>query len=339
MNLFTRVKKAIFKFEDYEKFIVEPISKAIKYFFQIVFIFSLIITIALAFKMNKETKRTLSIIENEIPNFSISNGILELEENEDFEKYFENIDLNIVMRKEENIDVNGMNLNSNSMIFLNNKIIFKYQGFSQELLYKDAFPEGITKENIINIRNTKEWIGIEISLCLIMLLICFIMYSIFIAIDILTLTILGMIINMIIKTAFRFKEILKISIYSLTLPMILYLIYIVSNILFGITIKYFEIAYDAISYIYLITVLLIMKADIIKNTQELQKILEEQKKVKEELEREKRRRREKRRKRKTAKKKIKSLKMTKKKNKKNTLKVNLKQKIKNYNRKADYYEG
>ncbi|MGN1302011.1 MAG: hypothetical protein ACI4U9_05800, partial [Clostridia bacterium] len=60
-----------------------------------------------------------------------------------------------------------------------------------------------------------------------------------------------------------------------------------ANTLFGTTIKFFQIAYSAISYIYLITVMLMMKADVIKNTQELQRVLEEQKKVKEELEREK----------------------------------------------------
>lgn len=291
MNFFTRVKKAIFKFDDYEKFIIEPTSKAIKYFFEMIFIFAFVIMIALSFKINKQATITLKIIEDEIPKFSILNDTLRLEENQNFEKYFENIDLNIMMSEDENIKES--NQKSNSLILLKNKMILKYKGLSQELLYKDAFPEGVTKDELINIKHSREWIWLGISLCLTMILICFILYSIIFAIDIITLAVLGMIINIIIKTAFKFKEILKISIYSLTLPMILYLVYIILNILFNITIRYFEIAYNAISYIYLVTVLLIMKADIIKNTQELQKILEEQKKVKEELEREKQEEKEK----------------------------------------------
>ena len=104
---------------------------------------------------------------------------------------------------------------------------------------------------------------------------------------------MGLIINIIIRTTFKFKPIFKISVYAMTLPVILYLAYIVANIIWGTTIKYFETGYNAISYIYLITVLLMMKSDIIKNTQELQKVLDEQKKVREELQREKQEEKEK----------------------------------------------
>lgn len=100
-------------------------------------------------------------------------------------------------------------------------------------------------------------------------------------------------INKLIHTKFRYADLFKISIYSMTLPIILYIIYIVCNLIFGTTIEYFKIAYDAISYIYLITVMLMLKADIIKNMQELQSVLEEQKKVREELKKEKEEQKEK----------------------------------------------
>lgn len=119
----------------------------------------------------------------------------------------------------------------------------------------------------------------------IMFLINFILYSIIILLDVFTLSILGIIINNLIRTNFKYKTILKIAIYAMTLPIILCLFYIMANIFFGITIKYFQLAYRAIAYIYLITVMLIIKADFIKNTQELQRVVEEQKKVKEELKR------------------------------------------------------
>ena len=291
MNFFTRVKKAIFKFDDYEKFIVEPTAESFKYFFKLILIFALIITITLVFRIYKESEIAIKTIKNEFPQFTIMNNELELENNQDFEYFFEKLNLNIIMSEKENVEKND--LSSKSLILLKDKMIIKYDGINQELFYKDVLPEDISKDDILSTGYSKEIIWIYISVFLMMFLISFTLYSVIIFVDIITLMIFGMVINLIIRTSLRYKDVLKISIYSITLPIILYLVYIVANILFGITIKYFEIAYNSIAYIYLVTVLLIMKSDIIKNTQELQNILEEQKKVKEELEREKQEEKEK----------------------------------------------
>lgn len=291
INFYTRVKKAIFNFDEYEKFITEPISKSIGYFIKLLVLFSIIITIVLTYRINKEAKNILEVINEIFPNFKIENSQLEIEAVDNYEYYFEEINLKIIM-DEKDLNVENTNY-SNCLVLFKNKVVLKFNGLSQELLYRDIFNENISKEKISIIRNTKEWITILFSVGIFILLICFIIYFIIIALDIVTLSIMGLIINFMIRTKFKYKEILKISIYAITLPLILYLCYIVLNISFGVTIKYFEIAYNAISYIYLITVLLIMKSEIIRNTIELQKILEEQKKVKEELEREKQEEKEK----------------------------------------------
>ena len=90
----------------------------------------------------------------------------------------------------------------------------------------------------------------------------------------------------IINVKFKYKSIFNMSVYSLTLSIILYMIYIVINIFTGFTIKYFEIAYNAIAYIYIITAMLMIKSDLIKQQIEVGKILEEQKKTREEKEKE-----------------------------------------------------
>lgn len=290
-NFFTRIKKAIFNFDEYEKFITESIKKAIGYFVKILLLFSLIITIALIYQTNTQTKKTIDSIEKNFPNFIIENNILELEGVENFEYYFEEINLEVIM------DENAINVQNtdytNGLILLKNKMILRYNGLNNEVLYEDIFSQSISKKTILEITRKKEWNTILVIIGIIIFIVSFIIYAIIFSIDVITLAILGLIINMIIKTTFKFKEILKISIYSMSLPIVLYLLYIVLNIIYGITIKYFEIAYNTISFIYLITVLLIMKSDLIKNTQELQKILEEQKRVKEELERERQEEKEK----------------------------------------------
>lgn len=83
----------------------------------------------------------------------------------------------------------------------------------------------------------------------------------------------------------KYKAAYNIAVYSLSLPILLNLIYAVINILTGYTISYFSIMYMAITCIYIITAILMIKADVIKKQMELSKIIQEQEKIKLELER------------------------------------------------------
>ena len=82
----------------------------------------------------------------------------------------------------------------------------------------------------------------------------------------------------------KYSAAYNIATYSLTLPIVLNLIYAVINILTGYTISYFSIMYMAITCIYIITAILMIKSDVIKKQMELSKIIQEQERVKLELE-------------------------------------------------------
>lgn len=282
MGFFTRLKKSIFKFEEYEKFIEEPLKRAFGYFFKLMIIFSLLITIALTYTVNTNVQNFKIALETEFPNFKIENNILNIEEKDSFEYYFEDYKMQLII--DETKDNYTDNDYDNCLMLLKNSIIVKYSGYAQEFGYNNI--EVISNETIIEFFETQQWKILYIYIFLMMLLLNYILYSIIMLLDIVILSILGLIINTFIGTRFKYKDLVKLSIYAMTLPIILYVLYIISNILFGITIKLFELAYSAISYIYLITVMLIMKSDAIKNMQELQNVLEEQKRVKEELKRE-----------------------------------------------------
>ena len=289
IGFWRRIKKAILNFDEYEKFITENISKAFGYFFKLITIFSLVITIALVYKMNTETEKVVNTVEKEFPDFSIINNELQMETEENFEHYFEDLGFNVIIGK----NINETNDYKNCLLLLKNKIVLKYDGYSQEITYENAEMNNFSKQSIIDKYESKDKKVLYSTVSMIMFFSSFGVYTIVFLIDIITLTIMGLIINIIIRTTFKFKQIFKISVYAMTLPIILYLAYIVANMIWGTTIKYFEIGYNAISYIYLITVLLMMKSDIIKNTQELQKVLDEQKKLREELQREKQEEKEK----------------------------------------------
>lgn len=74
------------------------------------------------------------------------------------------------------------------------------------------------------------------------------------------------------------------GIHALTLPIVLNIIYVLINGLTGFVVKYFQIMYTAISYIYIITAIFMIKSDYIKRKIELQKIQSQQAKIKMEIE-------------------------------------------------------
>lgn len=283
MSFFKRVKTAVLKFDEYEKFLIEDMKKAFGYFFKIIAVFALIFTIACIYKVNTESEKIVQILENEFPDFSISNNELQLKDTEKFEYYFDKLDFAVII-EDETIKTTDY---QNCIYLLKDKIIIKYDEDLKEITYKNAQLNNATKQSIINTYKEQNKFIIYGMMSLTMFTLSFAIYTIIFLLDVVTLSIIGLIISSLIKTKFKFKHIFKISIYAMTLPIILYLLYAVANIVWGTTIKYFEIGYDAISYIYIITVLLMMKSDIIKNMQELQKVMNEQKKVREELQREK----------------------------------------------------
>ena len=110
----------------------------------------------------------------------------------------------------------------------------------------------------------------------------FVLYLIQVILDVLLLSVIGFLLSKIIGVEFKYKSIFNMSVYSLTLSIALYMIYIIVNLFTGFEIKYFEIAYNAIAYIYIITAMLMIKSDLIKQQGELTKIVQVQKKIREE---------------------------------------------------------
>lgn len=113
------------------------------------------------------------------------------------------------------------------------------------------------------------------------------MFMIYIAnvlVDALVLGVLGYLTARITKMKIRFGAAFSIGVHALTLPIILNILYVILNGITGYIIEHFQFMYTAISYIYVITAILIIKSDYIKTQTELQKILSEQEKVHAELE-------------------------------------------------------
>lgn len=103
----------------------------------------------------------------------------------------------------------------------------------------------------------------------------FISFFVAILLDVFTLSIFGLFTCIIARIKMNYKAIFNMSIYALTLPIILRAIYIAVTMLTNFEIKYFEIMYIAIAYITLAAAIFLIKSDVIKQHLELMKIIEE----------------------------------------------------------------
>ena len=102
--------------------------------------------------------------------------------------------------------------------------------------------------------------------------------------DICLVAVFGWVASRICGVAFKMTPMIALAIYSLSLSIVLKIIYYCVLSLTGFVVQYFDIIYLLIAYVYMIAAIFMVKYDLIKQTQELQKIIEVQKKVHEESE-------------------------------------------------------
>ena len=81
----------------------------------------------------------------------------------------------------------------------------------------------------------------------------------------------------------KYSASFSMSVHALTLSIILNMVYIIINGFTGWTVKYFQFMYTAISYIYIVTAILMIKTDYMKRQAEVEEIKSVQEQVKEKI--------------------------------------------------------
>ena len=94
------------------------------------------------------------------------------------------------------------------------------------------------------------------------------MYFVSTLIDVFALSLVGLIMCKIVFIPLKYKAVLNMAASSITLSIILNVIYLLLNISTGYTINNFQIMYTAIAYIYIITSILILRTELIKKDSE-----------------------------------------------------------------------
>ena len=309
LSFFRKVKTSIIDFDGYQDLAAEKISRTILYIILLIVIFSIIISATYTFQFSKMLDNVKNYINNEISEIKYENYELSITTNDGSEISEIDVDdiinakiiINTQTTDENKIQesIDEIETQKNGILILKDKIIIKNE-FSSKLLeysYKSISEQyninKIDKNEIINLLSGQQMINFMIMLFGMIFIYMFIMYLSNILIDILLFAVLAYIVTRLAGLRLKYSAIYNIASYSLTLPLILNMIYFVVNSLTGFTIEYFRIMYNGVASIYIITSILMIKSDVIKKQIELNKIIEEQEKVKEELRRKEEERKEK----------------------------------------------
>ena len=306
IGFFKKLWYSTTKFEKYSDMAIEGFSSAIKYLIILTAIITVFSTISSLIGMHKLVEDLAKYIEDNIPEFTYQDGKINMELSEDMvidDIQYNGIDKVVLSPNTEEDEAKEQIKKDNeivgrTVIFFKDQIILRTKNENnvineQEYTYQD-FIKGYTQEDIKQF-NKAELIEYMTGTGMynyyyryaISAFISLLIYSLVseLLLNALQLAILGLVTTLVARIKITFVTIYNMAIYALTLPTILNIIYIVINYFTTFTTNYFQVAYITIAYIYLAAAIFIIKDDFIKKQQEVDKIKEEQKKVRDEIER------------------------------------------------------
>jgi hypothetical protein len=295
IGFFKKMFLAIKDFDLYGVLAAENIWEAIKYLLKLMLIFVIVVSAVFLYQTHTSIQQGVTYFNENIEEIEFADNVLSVNNGEEITIQNDNsvlpyIVINTDATEEEisnyktqleNYDSGLVILNDN--IILKNSILSQNMEYSYETLSQNYQVEEFNKQDIQTFLSQIDYISLYGSIFIVMFIYLYVVYLASTFVDIIMLAVFGFIIARIAGMKIRFKATFNIGIYALTLPILLNLIYIVVNSLTGFTIQYFSWMYTTISYIYVVVAILMIKADLINRKDELMKIYEEQKKVREEI--------------------------------------------------------
>lgn len=274
LSFFKKIKVSIIDFDKYYIIASESVSRTIGYLVKLFILFSVIVSIAVTYKVADTIKDVCNNIEKDVPSFKLTDNTFSVDSEEiiRIEKNDGYINLKVIMDNSDEYEQYKQELETyNGYAIALNKHNFtaKISGgnvvsFSYEEI-KDNFANdiSITKESIINILTDT---NVYILVFAYIVIVLFLIYFVSMLIDIFALSLLGLIITKIVRLPLTYSSVLAIAASSTTLPIILNLLYLLANVLMNFTMPQFQTMITLVSYIYLIAGILILRSNLIKNS-------------------------------------------------------------------------
>jgi len=301
LTFWKKLKFSVIDFEKYQELAAEKIFKTIIYIAILIFVFTLIVAGIYTYKFTATIASIRQYIEENIETITFEENKLNVipKNHEEITKIEnESIGIKIIINTQadnsEKIEesINEISSEGNGILILEDKILMKNElmnkpyTYSYETIAEQYNINKIDKQEALNLLSYDTIKPLLFSIFGILLIYFFVvLYLPSTLIDIIILSVFGYIVSSITKIKLRYSAVYNIAAYSLTLPIILNIIYFIVNAFTGFTIKYFEIMYTTVATIYIATAILMIRSDVIKKQIELTKIIEEQDRVRAELQR------------------------------------------------------
>ena len=285
LSFFTKVRYSITKFEKYPEMAAEGVPSAIKYFVKLMAIFCVIVSLGLVYQFHMSLQSGVEYLKNNLPEMTYTNGELKVESEEAIQINTDNSIVNKVIidtntEQAEQIDkyVDSIGEEESGIV---TPTEYTYTDILSSLSAQDI--QTITKQDIINFFTGSNILSLYGMFFVLMFIYVFIIYLLSCFIDTLVLAILGDITVIFARLRIRFSAIYNMAVYALTLSITLNAIYIAINTITGFEIKYFQVMYTSIAYIYLVASIFMIKSDFNKRQAELMKIIEAEEIVKQQM--------------------------------------------------------
>lgn len=299
LTFWKKIKFSIFDFEKYQDLAAEKVSKTILYIVALIVIFAIVVAGIYTYKFSATVNYIKSYITDNIETITFEENLLNIvsKSGEEITKIEnESIGATVIINTQTddnekiNASIEELKSGGNKILILKDKVLIKSEIMNSPYTYeyKNIAEQyninKLDKQEILNLLSFDTIKPLIATFFIIMFIYMFIIYLSSALVDIIVLSIFGYIVSLITKIRLKYSAIYNISAYSLTLPIILNLIYFIVNSLIGFTIEYFEIMYTTVATIYITTAILLIRSDVIKKQIELSKIIEEQDRVRQELE-------------------------------------------------------
>lgn len=302
ISFFKKVWYSITKFEKYPEMAKEGIGRAFQYLLILSIIISIFSSISLTIMMKNTVESIADYIEEKMPEFSYLDGNIQMYSEEPIiikDIDISGIDKIIINSTIENEQDKELFEEENKIedgviiYFFKNEITVKTMAEGNQIslnsyTYKDCIEifageeiNSFSKTELIEYMKASKMNDFYKKYAISEFVYWLLVQIIVMLVDALEIAVFGVLTEVIAGVKMRFRAIYNMAIYSLTLPVILNIIYIIINYFITFEIKYFDVAYMTIAYIYLAAVIFILKDDFIKKMQEVQEIRKIQKEVKE----------------------------------------------------------
>ena len=273
---------SITKFERYPEMAAEGVGRALSYIAWLMFMFSIILAIAFIIKLTGLAKKGIDFLDKNFNQLTYSEGVLTIDTvNKSVTTDFGNVIINTeeLSKEKQQEYENKKNYSDIEMIWLKEYVIVKLDQEVGKIYYKDILDnlgiKDFDKSTIVNylkeqINSPKTYIIYFIALTIYL----FVSYFIAVLLDILVLSLFGLITSAFARIQIRYRALFNMAVYSVTISTTLQLIYTIVKTFTGFNIKYFDLMHTAISFICLTAAIFMIKSDVIRQQIELMKVIE-----------------------------------------------------------------